>query len=81
MPIQVTDIVAPQSVTKYLSKAKSKSDDNLTDTVSSKTDLILNSGCSEHMFNLARRLTDFNRYNVYEKYVVVINVSRVPVIV
>ena len=60
--------------------AESNIDDILTDPVSLKNDLILDSGCSEHMFNSARQLTDYNRYNVDEKYVFVANGSKVPVL-
>ena len=51
----------------------------LTDPISPRNDLILDSGCSEHMFNTARQLTDFVRYNVSEKFVVVANGAKVPV--
>jgi hypothetical protein len=60
--------------------AESSIDDILTDPVSLRNDLILDSGCSEHMFNSARQLTNYIRYNVDEKFVFVANGSKVPVI-
>ena len=49
------------------------------DPVSSRNDLILDSGCSEHIINTARQLTDYIRYGPNERFVKVANGSRVPV--
>ena len=51
----------------------------LTDPVSSSNELIIDSGCSEHMFNTCRPLTNYSKLNLFDKTVTVANGSVVPV--
>jgi hypothetical protein len=52
----------------------------LTDPISTVNELVVDSGCSEHMFNSCRLLTDYVRYHPNEKTVSVANGSAVPVL-
>jgi len=51
----------------------------LTDTVSVANEVIIDSGCSQHMFNTCRNLINYNRYPEGLKYVSVANGTKVPV--
>jgi len=51
----------------------------LTDPVSVENEMIIDSGCSQHMFNTCRNLINYNKYPVGAKYVFVANGSKVPV--
>jgi len=51
----------------------------LTDEVSTTNELVLDSGCSQHMFNSCRNLTNFIAYAPNQKCVTVANGTSVPV--
>ena len=51
----------------------------LTDEISPTYELIVDSGCSQHMFNSCRNLTNYVKYDVGEHSVTVANGTRVPV--
>ena len=57
----------------------SKRPEILTDPLSICNELIIDSGCSEHMFDTCRSLTSYSSFNFGEKYVTVANGSVVPV--
>jgi hypothetical protein len=52
----------------------------LSDPISDNNELVIDSGCSQHMFNTCRPLTNFVRFASYKKNVMVANGSTVPVI-
>jgi len=51
----------------------------ITDEVSPAYELFVDSGCSQHMFNSCRNLTNYVKYDVGEHSVTVANGTRVPV--
>jgi hypothetical protein len=51
----------------------------ITDPVSVENEMIIDSGCSQHMFNTCRNLINYNQYPEGAKYVFVANGSKVPV--
>jgi len=51
----------------------------LTDEISPTYELIVDSGCSQHMFNSCRNLTKYVKYEVREHTVPVANGTREPV--
>ena len=52
----------------------------LTDPIGPTNTLVLDSGCTDHMFNSCRQLTRFSRIDDANKTVTVANGSRVPVL-
>ena len=63
-----------------ISNSVSDTNQILTDPIGTNNDLVLDSGCSEHMFNSSRQLTDFVFFAPNERFVSVANGSKVPVI-
>ena len=57
----------------------SQSMEILTDPISDSRELIVDSGCSEHMFNTCSYLTNYKSYKLNEKNVVVANGSVISV--
>ena len=51
----------------------------LTDPVSIENEMIVDSGCSQHMFNTCRNLINYNEYPDGVKYVSVADGAKVPV--
>jgi hypothetical protein len=60
-------------------KAISRDNRILNDPVSAQYELIVDSGCSEHMFNTCRQLTEYKRLEPGERKVSVANGERIPV--
>jgi len=72
-------MIVNRSILKGISLPVSQSEQILTDQISSHNELIVDSGCSEHMFNTFRPLTNYVKLNFNIKYVTVANGSNVPV--
>ena len=51
----------------------------LTDPVSVDNEMIVDSGCSQHMFNTCRNLINYNEYSEGMKYVFVADGAKIPV--
>jgi len=51
----------------------------LTDPVSVENEMLVDSGCSQHMFNTCRNLINYNEYSDGDKYVSVADGAKIPV--